>query len=378
MLAVMYMTNAWDGIIYLALAALVILFLNLKPTAPSFQPEIKNYSLKFKILNFNLSFCILHFAFYILLLGLGFFLFSLPFTLNFKPFVSGVHLVRDRSPFYMLAILWGFFYFFAGSFLIFLFTKIKSSIINHRSSIPLTDVFVLLLILLSTLLLIFPEIAYVKDIYPLHYRANTMFKLGYQAFIMLSLVSSYVFMRIITAKKNLFLLLFFSFSVLLFIPVAIYPYFSIKTNYNSLKTYQSLGGTEWLKQQYPQDYQAILWLKGNIKGQPVVLEAVGESYTDYARVSAFSGLPTVLGWPVHEWLWRGSYDEAGKRDGEVRRAYETPSLEETRAFLRQYQVEYVFVGTLENQKYPTADFTKWEKLGKVVFQSDQTLIYQVF
>ena len=42
-----------------------------------------------------------------------------------------------------------------------------------------------------------------------------------------------------------------------------------------------------------------------IEGQPVVLEANGDSYSDYERVSAMTGLPTVLGWYVHEWLWRG-------------------------------------------------------------------------
>ncbi|MDP3998843.1 MAG: DUF2298 domain-containing protein, partial [bacterium] len=230
---------------------------------------------------------------------------------------------------------------------------------------------------LSTLLLIFPEVAYVKDIYPLHYRANTMFKLGYQAFIMLSLSSAYIFMRIITAGKNLFTLLFFCLSVLLFIPVAIYPSFSIKSYYNDLRNYQGLNGVVWLERQYPTDYKAIGWLRENVKGQPVVLEAVGESYTDYSRVSSFTGLPTVIGWPVHEWLWRGSYDEPGKRDAEVRRAYEATSLEETKKFLKKYRVEYVFVGTLERQKYPGVDFEKWSQLGTPVFQSGQTTVYQI-
>ncbi len=57
----------------------------------------------------------------------------------------------------------------------------------------------ILLILLSLLLIIIPEFIYVKDIYPEHYRANTMFKLVFQAFMMLSLVSSYTIVRILSS-----------------------------------------------------------------------------------------------------------------------------------------------------------------------------------
>ena len=45
-----------------------------------------------------------------------------------------------------------------------------------------------------------------------------------------------------------------------------------------------------------------------------VLEANGDSYSGYERVSAMTGLPTVLGWYVHEWLWRDdTSDEAESR-----------------------------------------------------------------
>ncbi|MBI4100839.1 hypothetical protein HY439_03855 [Candidatus Microgenomates bacterium] len=379
MLSVMYMTNAWDGLIYLVLGGLTLFYLSIHHSQTISQENrkdkfnLKNHYLKFKIFGHDVSFFIVEFIALLLVIGLGFYIFSLPFNLHFKPFVSGVNLVKDRSPIYMLAVLWGFFYFFVISFLIFLRKEVKV-----LKNLTTTDVFILILVIISTLLLIFPEIAYVKDIYPLHYRANTMFKLGYQAFIMLSLASVYIFMRILTAKKNYFKLLFSGLAVLLFIPVVIYPYFAINSYYNGLKNFYGLtAGLDWASKQYPQDFQAISWLKTTIKGQPVILEAVGESYTDYARVSAFTGLPTVVGWPVHEWLWRGSYDEAGKRDAEVRRAYETKSLEETEAFLEKYQVKYVFVGTLERQKYPLADFKKWSKLGKVVFQSGQTTVYAI-
>jgi uncharacterized membrane protein len=112
-------------------------------------------------------------------------------------------------------------------------------------------------------------------------------------------------------------------------------------------------------------------------GQPVILEAAGESYTDYARISANTGLPTVIGWPVHEWLCRGSYDEAGKRVGEVEQLYTSQDIGQTKLLLKKYNVEYVFVGMLERQKYTLLDEEKFNMLGSPVYKDGQTVIYQL-
>ena len=159
--------------------------------------------------------------------------------------------------------------------------------------------------------------------------------------------------------------------------VSVYPYFAINSYYGELKNYKSLDGLSYLNDLYSTDYQAILWARQNIPGQPVILEAQGDSYTDYARVSSNTGLPTVLGWPVHEWLWRGSYNEAGKRVEEVKILYESPDLDLTKQLIDQYNISYVFVGTLERQKYLNLQENKFAALGKIVFQSGDTKIYQI-
>src|SRR4030042_6783858 len=116
-----------------------------------------------------------------------------------------------------------------------------------------------------------------------------------------------------------------------------------------------------MESQYPDDLKAIEWLRSNVKcspstggklcnNSPVIVEANGDSYTDYARVSANTGLPTIVGWPVHEWLWRGSYDEAGKGIPEVVTIYESKDEAETRNILKKYNAEYIFLGTLEREK----------------------------
>ena len=114
----------------------------------------------------------------------------------------------------------------------------------------------------------------------------------------------------------------------------------------------------WLKTSFLEDNEIIDYLNKNEKGQPVILEAQGDSYTDYERISAFTGLPTVAGWWVHEWLWRGSSDVVGKRIPEVVSLYESNSIDETKSLIKKYQIKYVVISRLERQKYPNLDEEK--------------------
>jgi uncharacterized membrane protein len=116
----------------------------------------------------------------------------------------------------------------------------------------------------------------------------------------------------------------------------------------------------------------------NILGQPVILEAVGDSYTTFNQVSVATGLPTVQGWIVHEWLWRGGYDQPAARQQEVAKVYESSNLEEVRSIIDKYQIKYIFVGDKEYEKYGQIDIDKFEKINaKVVFQSGKTYLFQL-
>lgn len=407
LLSCMYMTNAWDGAIYLLLSALTLFFIFGQKAAlykKTYGPKdeevkvikkagAKRFSLpeEWKIIlgrDYLLS---------VLLIVASFAVFVTPYSLYFDPsaIVSGIGVLCapdfltnigkigpflfeenhcQRSPWWQLLLLYGFFFFFVIIFAI--------KILRSEDHSP-ADVFVLLITILATALILIPEFFYVKDIYPAHYRANTMFKLVFQAFIMLSICSSYIIIKTISSigdmrwkSKGLGVVYVLCTAVLLYL-VLTYPYLAVKAYYNDFKNYQGLNGTTYIKALYPGDYAAIEWLNANVEGQPVILESQSDSYTDHGRISANTGLPTVLGWTVHEWLWRGSYDIPAPRIQEVRTMYEESQPQAAKKLLDKYKVEYVIVGNLEYQKYPTLNEQKFKELGKEVFVKDTTKIYKI-
>jgi len=223
-----------------------------------------------------------------------------------------------------------------------------------------------------------PEFIYVKDIYPMHYRANTMFKLVYESFIMLSICSAFVIVKLLAAIKNKLILILFSLiTIFLLCLVLIYPVFAINGYYGNLKTYQSLNGIKYLSNLYLDDYALINWINNNIQGQPVILEANGDSYTDYARLSANTGLPTVIGWPVHEWLWRGTYDIVAPRIADVQTLYTTANIHLAKSLIKKYHISYVVISSLERQKYPELNEQIFIKLGKLIYQSGSAKLYKI-
>ncbi len=351
--AVHYMTNAFDGPIYMLLSWVVFFIL--------------------------FSFTIRFFLFAGITL-LTFVIFSLPFSRYFVPFVSGIGVNCSRdflvnmkklgpfmfeagkcqaSPIWMIFTLWGFFFI---SFAI-LYVAVRLT-----KKITLVDSFIFILFSVGTFLLIVPEFFYIKDIYPDHFRANTMFKLGYQAYIMMSIGATYVLYRI-SMLERLYRYIFKTIFVVMFFLLLIYPFFSFPSYYGTLKKPVQLDGIEWLRLQYPEDYEIVNYFNSTVKGQPVILEAQGDSYTDYERVSAYTGMPTVAGWWVHEWLWRGSADVVGKRIPDVVAMYENEDAALTVQLLKKYHVEYVVVSSQERTKYPQLKEVKFSQLGKKVFES---------
>ena len=119
--------------------------------------------------------------------------------------------------------------------------------------------------------------------------------------------------------------------------------------YGEVSEYRCLDATRYMEAVFPEDVSAIRWLNENVEGTPVVLEANGDSYSDYERVSAMTGLPTVLGWYVHEWLWRGNTDDLNQRAADIQAIYTSQDSEEVARLLELYDVSYIFIGKCERE-----------------------------
>ncbi|HWQ29610.1 MAG TPA: DUF2298 domain-containing protein, partial [Negativicutes bacterium] len=344
LLSVIYMTNTWDYPIYITVLAIVMLYRNISlnyrlSLTEDISESKRRATPVLKTLVIILS-----------IVGLSQLL-ALPYSLNFDGISSGVGLVHYRTPLYQLAILWGYQLLLVLAFGVFLYCKTSVRLKIHKPAsllevlscdITVPDMLCLILCCCGLGLLMMPEVVFVSDIYYNGYhRANTMFKLTYQAFIMFCVAAGYIIVRIPSSANGRMRrrLLAVILAVIYLLPMSFFP-MALKGYYTSIKpsNYKGLYGLQFLRAKYPEDHSIIEWLNANVEGQPTILEANGESYSDYCRISMATGLPTIQGWYVHEWLWRNDRNEPAGRGEEVKIVYESRDMENTLNIIRKYNV----------------------------------------
>ena len=130
------------------------------------------------------------------------------------------------------------------------------------------------------------------------------------------------------------------------------------------------------------DAEALEYMRRNIKGSPVVLEAVTNQYRWTPRVANYTGLPVVMGWEWHQIQQREPYTtRVLQRMADVRTMYGTTDVSEAIRLLQQYQVGYIYVGPVERLYFPATGLDKFERLLgqglELFFRSDQVTIYRV-
>ena len=132
-----------------------------------------------------------------------------------------------------------------------------------------------------------------------------------------------------------------------------------------------MDATAFMEEEMPEDYLATMWLNENIEGNPLVLEANGDSYTDYQRVSVITGLPTILGWHTHEWLWKSDKAAVDSRAEDVMTIYTSEDLQEVERLIEKYNISYIYVGQLEQEKYERVNNELLKSLGEMVYPSKE-------
>ena len=100
------------------------------------------------------------------------------------------------------------------------------------------------------------------------------------------------------------------------------------------------------------------------------MEAVGDDYSDFARISSSTGLPTILGWKGHELQWRSSSASFQGREDDVRAIYSSGDPNEVRRLLSAYDVRYVYLGSRERQTYGGESLGGFGAFLRTAFEQD--------
>ncbi|MBC8520663.1 MAG: hypothetical protein H8D26_01530 [Methanomicrobia archaeon] len=308
----------------------------------------------------------------------------LPFFLEFRPkAIEGIELVTGgRTPVYSLVAMFGIFLLLLFSWLLFSIKNFfaKNFFFKERFY------FVHLLILFGVAAILIPEVVYFKSGFYSSAvdRGNTIFKFYLQAWLLLGIASTFIVCQLKEKieRKSLKTVFFVMFTVLLIIS-ALYPVLAVNSWTGGFGLEPTLDGIGYMKERddYQGEYQAIEWLNENVENA-IILEAVEdeERRTDYCRpgrISASTGLQTVIGWPWHEFLWRRD-EEVWRRADDVKEIYSTDNVSLALSLLNKYNVSYVYVGRQERVLYEAEGLAKFESnYFEEVFCKEGVEIYRV-
>jgi uncharacterized membrane protein len=175
--------------------------------------------------------------------------------------------------------------------------------------------------------------------------------------------------------------------IVLLAAAAVYPIQAVAARTLNFSAPRSLDGAAYMATDGVDDGDgpAIAWLNAHVSGDVVIVEAAKyDEYTHLGRVSAFTGLPTLLGWGGHELQWRYNWlqkpenaNTLGARLNAVNEIYTNPDAVSVLATLHQYHVSYVYVGQAERETYPSANLGRFSGFLPVVFHSASVVIYAV-
>ena len=257
-------------------------------------------------------------------------------------------------------------------------TDDQQSLLATRHS-PLA--FVLLLIVTAALLTLGTEFLYLRDNFGV--RMNTIFKFYYQAWSLFGVAGLFGLGWLWQHSRKAGIVAAMGYSAAFLVAMA-FPVYAVNSRaieYRGavdaeVRQPATLDGLAQRARYNPAEYEAIIWMRDNVEGDPIILEATGGAYSEHGRFSTNTGLPTLLGWANHEYQWRGSSTtEPATRAEDIRHIYSAPDWGYTAQLLDEYQVEYIIVGGLELTEYGATVHEKFEGLQEA-FRNDGVVIYR--
>jgi uncharacterized membrane protein len=255
----------------------------------------------------------------------------------------------------------------------------------------------------GALLLFGAELFYIHDIFSGSPRLNTIFKLSYQAWMLLSVAGSVALVTALHAawKRRVW-------SGWLSVPAAVlvaaglvYAVISLPNRTEDFSNETGIDGLSSLAQNAPDEYALTRWVQDNTapnatlieasgrqwrtddKGQAVIDDSngTGLDYSDAGRIASRTRRSTLIGWYFHEIQWRGDSDaihaELDKREALIDGVYTKKDPANVLKTMKDTGAEYVVVGQLELQKYPAQFMPDFSQFLDTVFQSGDMRVYRL-
>ncbi|HEX7616747.1 MAG TPA: DUF2298 domain-containing protein [Thermoanaerobaculia bacterium] len=222
-----------------------------------------------------------------------------------------------------------------------------------------------------------PDVVLVSDSYGVEMRRmNTVFKCFMGAWPLLALGGTLLLpLALATRHARVFVRIAVAFAL---VGALAHPLVAILFRARSTGPHDGLDGLGWMKREAPGDRDAISWLRSHAVEGAVLAEATGNAYTDYGRIGAATGIPTVLGWENHEGLWRGgrSIAETTARKEALRAIYSSEDSVAVFDLLHRYKVRYVFVGALEKRDFGPSAFPMRANFQRA-FSSGDAAVFEI-
>ncbi|HEX3247047.1 MAG TPA: DUF2298 domain-containing protein [Chloroflexota bacterium] len=236
---------------------------------------------------------------------------------------------------------------------------------------PISETVTALLLTIGYAVIAATEILFIRDSFGT--RMNTVFKFHYNAWLLLALGCAIAIVTLIAhggMRRATAVLA----SGLVLLLGGIYPLGATLTKTNHFQATATLDGSSFARRQYENDLSAVDWLGTVSQPRASVVEAVGGDYTDFGRVSTFSGMPTPIGWIGHELQWRGPMDELTRRERLVQSLYQARDAEAAQSTLDVLGASYIFVGRLEREKYGAEAVDRLRSWLPVAYQHGDALV----
>jgi YYY domain-containing protein len=242
-------------------------------------------------------------------------------------------------------------------------------------------VFAAFLVLLALGMIGGCEFVYFKDTYGQDLqRMNTIFKFYHQAWPLLAIGSVVFVGRAVEAGTGRRLSFRAALAVLALLAL-MWPANVVVSRFRQKDGPFSLDAHGPLVRRNEGDAAVIDWLIKNAPQGSVLLEASGDPYSEYARISSHTGIPTVLGWANHEGLWRATATaedpQVAERLGQIKLFYTTPDPNVASQILQRYRVTHVILGDMERRTYGSNPAIEGFSFLFPVFQKGGTTVYAV-